>query len=117
MAVVVPVGNWPGSRFSGCRLPRLGLGRQRLGLVGGLVVLWLFGAVQTLQFSSDGVPPGQTGIAAGEFFKGGFCLVEPTRPPQQSAEEQLGLAVGSIGFIRGRCLEKLKAVLEDEGLW
>ncbi|MEM1247868.1 MAG: sigma-70 family RNA polymerase sigma factor [Acidobacteriota bacterium] len=43
-------------------------------------------------------------------------FAEPPMPYQQVAE-QLGLAVGSIGFIRGRCLEKLKAVLEEEGLW
>ena len=30
--------------------------------------------------------------------------------------ERLGLAVGSIGFIRGRCLDKLQRALEDLGL-
>ena len=39
-------------------------------------------------------------------------------PPKPYADvaEQLGLAVGSIGFIRGRCLKKLRAILVDKGL-
>ena len=39
------------------------------------------------------------------------------QPPQPYAElaEQLGLARGSIGFIRGRCLKRLKRILEDKG--
>ena len=36
--------------------------------------------------------------------------------PYQELAERLGLAVGSIGFIRGRCLEKLKKQLEKLGL-
>jgi RNA polymerase sigma factor (sigma-70 family) len=40
---------------------------------------------------------------------------EPPLPYQEVAD-QLGLAVGSIGFIRGRCLEKLQRALEDLGL-
>ena len=38
-------------------------------------------------------------------------------PPVPYAEvaSRLGLAVGSIGFIRGRCLKKLKSVLEERG--
>lgn len=38
-------------------------------------------------------------------------------PPQPYHEvaEKLGLARGSIGFIRGRCLKRLKRILEDKG--
>ena len=35
--------------------------------------------------------------------------------PYQEVAESLGLALGSIGFIRGRCLKKLKANLEELG--
>jgi len=38
----------------------------------------------------------------------------PSRPYQQIAE-QLGLAAGSIGFIRGRCLTRLRRELERLG--
>jgi len=38
----------------------------------------------------------------------------PPRPYEEIAKE-LGLATGSIGFIRGRCLEKLKQHLENMG--
>lgn len=39
------------------------------------------------------------------------------QPPQpyQEVAEKLGLARGSIGFIRGRCLKRLKRILEDKG--
>ena len=40
---------------------------------------------------------------------------DPPRPYDQVAE-QLGLAVGSIGFIRGRCLKRLREQLEKGGL-
>lgn len=39
---------------------------------------------------------------------------QPPRPYQQIAE-QLGIATGSIGFIRGRCLEKLRQYLQKMG--
>jgi RNA polymerase sigma factor (sigma-70 family) len=39
----------------------------------------------------------------------------PARPYQEIAE-CLGLATGSIGFIRGRCLERLRRQLEKAGL-
>ena len=39
---------------------------------------------------------------------------QPPRPYMEVAKE-LGLAEGSIGFIRGRCLEKLRKVLEQRG--
>jgi RNA polymerase sigma factor (sigma-70 family) len=38
----------------------------------------------------------------------------PPRPYQEIAS-QLGLAIGSIGFIRGRCLGKLRKQLEKKG--
>jgi DNA-directed RNA polymerase specialized sigma24 family protein len=38
----------------------------------------------------------------------------PARPYEEVAKE-LGLATGSIGFIRGRCLGKLKQQLENMG--
>ncbi|MBC7924085.1 MAG: sigma-70 family RNA polymerase sigma factor [Bryobacteraceae bacterium] len=40
---------------------------------------------------------------------------DPPRP-YESIAAQLGLATGSIGFIRGRCLKKLAAELEASGL-
>jgi RNA polymerase sigma factor (sigma-70 family) len=39
---------------------------------------------------------------------------QPPRPYDQVAQS-LGLATGSIGFIRGRCLEKLRAFLNKAG--
>lgn len=39
----------------------------------------------------------------------------PARPYQEVAA-RLGLATGSIGFIRGRCLERLRAALEKRGV-
>jgi RNA polymerase sigma factor (sigma-70 family) len=39
----------------------------------------------------------------------------PSRPYSEVAAE-LGIAVGSIGFIRGRCLEKLRAALAKAGI-
>ena len=38
----------------------------------------------------------------------------PPRPYQEVAKE-LGIATGSIGFIRGRCLGRLKKQLEKMG--
>ena len=38
----------------------------------------------------------------------------PSRPYQEVARE-LGIATGSMGFIRGRCLKKLRERLEKEG--
>ena len=38
----------------------------------------------------------------------------PPRPYEEVAKE-LGIATGSIGFIRGRCLGKLKQQLENMG--
>lgn len=39
---------------------------------------------------------------------------EPRRPYVEIARS-LGIATGSVGFIRGRCLEKLRAALKDLG--
>jgi RNA polymerase sigma factor (sigma-70 family) len=39
---------------------------------------------------------------------------DPPRPYQEVAKE-LGMASGSIGFIRGRCLKKMRRLLEDRG--
>jgi RNA polymerase sigma factor (sigma-70 family) len=39
---------------------------------------------------------------------------DPPRPYQEVAKE-LKLATGSIGFIRGRCLKKLRALLQEKG--
>lgn len=39
---------------------------------------------------------------------------DPPRPYQEVAKE-LGIATGSIGFIRGRCLKKLRQLLEKKG--
>lgn len=39
---------------------------------------------------------------------------DPPRPYQEVAKE-LGIASGSIGFIRGRCLKKMRQLLEDKG--
>jgi RNA polymerase sigma factor (sigma-70 family) len=41
-------------------------------------------------------------------------LEDPPRPYQQVAES-LGLATGSIGFIRSRCLHRLRKHLEEAG--
>jgi RNA polymerase sigma factor (sigma-70 family) len=40
--------------------------------------------------------------------------VEPTVPYREVAR-RLGLATGSIGFIRGRCLERLQKILQQMG--
>jgi RNA polymerase sigma factor (sigma-70 family) len=39
---------------------------------------------------------------------------DPPRPYQEVARE-LGIATGSIGFIRGRCLTKMRQLLEKKG--
>jgi RNA polymerase sigma factor (sigma-70 family) len=39
---------------------------------------------------------------------------DPPRPYQEVAK-QLGIASGSIGFIRGRCLKKMRQLLEEKG--
>lgn len=42
-------------------------------------------------------------------------FAKPPKPYQEVAEH-LGIATGSIGFIRGRCLKKLEALFRDQGL-
>jgi RNA polymerase sigma factor (sigma-70 family) len=39
---------------------------------------------------------------------------DPPRPYEEVAKE-LGIATGSIGFIRGRCLKKMRQLLEEKG--
>jgi RNA polymerase sigma factor (sigma-70 family) len=39
---------------------------------------------------------------------------DPPRPYEEVAKE-LGIASGSIGFIRGRCLKKMRQLLEEKG--
>jgi hypothetical protein len=35
--------------------------------------------------------------------------------PYNDVAKRLSLATGSIGFIRGRCLKRLKKILEEKG--
>ena len=42
-------------------------------------------------------------------------LEDPPRPYNEVAQT-LGLATGSIGFIRGRCIKRLRNQLEKRGL-
>src|SRR5258708_1581200 len=42
-------------------------------------------------------------------------FLEPPPRPYQEIASQLGIATGSIGFIRGRCLGKLRKQLEKKG--
>jgi hypothetical protein len=35
--------------------------------------------------------------------------------PYSEVARRLKLATGSIGFIRGRCLQRLKKILEEQG--
>ena len=44
-----------------------------------------------------------------------LLFFEATPIPYKEVGRRLGLATGSIGFIRGRCLTKLQRALEDEG--
>ena len=41
-----------------------------------------------------------------------------TQPPApyETVARELGLAVGSIGFVRGRCLRKLRGILDEMGV-
>jgi RNA polymerase sigma factor (sigma-70 family) len=36
--------------------------------------------------------------------------------PYEAVAQRLGLATGSVGFIRGRCLKRLKKMLEEKGV-
>lgn len=44
-----------------------------------------------------------------------MLFFEATPRPYREVAASLGIATGSIGFIRGRCLEKLRAQLEKSG--
>jgi RNA polymerase sigma factor (sigma-70 family) len=45
----------------------------------------------------------------------GMLFFEDPPRPYQEVAKQLNLSTGSIGFIRGRCLKKLRRLLEDKG--
>jgi RNA polymerase sigma factor (sigma-70 family) len=63
---------------------------------------------QTLRDAIRGLPPRCRRLVALLFFE------VPPRPYHEIARE-LGLATGSIGFIRGRCLRRLRRELEGKG--
>lgn len=63
---------------------------------------------QVLRNAIGGVPPRCVKMIRMLFFE------SPARPYNEIASE-LGLATGSIGFIRGRCLDKLRKQLEALG--
>jgi RNA polymerase sigma factor (sigma-70 family) len=63
---------------------------------------------QTLRDAVQTLPPRCRELIAMLFFE------TPARPYQEIAA-QLGLAAGSIGFIRGRCLTRLRRELEKKG--
>jgi RNA polymerase sigma factor (sigma-70 family) len=63
---------------------------------------------QTLRDAVQTLPPRCRELIAMLFFE------TPARPYQEIAT-QLGLAAGSIGFIRGRCLTRLRRELEKKG--
>ena len=63
---------------------------------------------QTLREAVQSLPPRCRELIAMLFFE------TPARPYQEIAS-QLGLAAGSIGFIRGRCLTRLRRELEKKG--
>jgi RNA polymerase sigma factor (sigma-70 family) len=63
---------------------------------------------QTLRDAMRDLPPRCQRLIHMLFFE------EPPRPYQQLAEE-LGLSTGSIGFIRQRCLERLRKRISEAG--
>ena len=63
---------------------------------------------QTLRDAIDTLPPRCREMVQLLFFS------EPPLPYAEVAK-RLGLATGSIGFIRGRCLKKLQRALQDVG--
>ncbi len=63
---------------------------------------------QSLRQAMNDLPPRCRQLIEMLFFD------EPARPYQEIAET-LGLAVGSVGFIRQRCLEKLRKNLVEAG--
>jgi len=63
---------------------------------------------QVMREAIAGLPPRCREMITLLFFS------EPQLPYRDVAQ-QLGLAVGSIGFIRGRCLKRLQRMLEERG--
>ena len=63
---------------------------------------------QSLREAIAALPPRCGRMVSMLFFE------DPPRPYQEVAKE-LGIASGSIGFIRGRCLKKMREQLEDKG--
>lgn len=63
---------------------------------------------QMMREAIAGLPPRCQEMIALLFFS------EPQLPYRDVAK-RLGLAVGSIGFIRGRCLKRLQRMLEERG--
>jgi RNA polymerase sigma factor (sigma-70 family) len=63
---------------------------------------------QTLRAAVAEMPERCTRLIRMLFFE------TPTRPYSEIAQE-LGLATGSLGFIRGRCLRRLRKYLETKG--
>ncbi|MGA8153836.1 MAG: sigma-70 family RNA polymerase sigma factor [Terriglobales bacterium] len=63
---------------------------------------------QTVRDAVSGLAPRCARMVSMLFFE------TPPRPYQEIAKE-LGIATGSIGFVRGRCLERLKKGLEKMG--
>jgi RNA polymerase sigma factor (sigma-70 family) len=66
------------------------------------------GDEQNLRQAISGLPPRCRELVQMLFYE------EPARPYQEIAKT-LGIAVGSIGFVRQRCLEKLRKRLLDAG--
>lgn len=44
-----------------------------------------------------------------------LLFFEQPPPPYAEVAQRLGLATGSIGFIRGRCLQRLQRILQESG--
>jgi RNA polymerase sigma factor (sigma-70 family) len=63
---------------------------------------------QSLRDAIAALPPRCNRLVGMLFFE------DPPRPYEEVAKE-LKLATGSIGFIRGRCLKKLRQLLEEKG--
>ena len=63
---------------------------------------------QSLREAIAALPPRCGRMVSMLFFE------DPPRPYQEGAKE-LGVASGSIGFIRGRCLKKMRQLLEEKG--
>lgn len=71
-------------------------------------VLYQVQREQSLREAIAALPPRCNRMVEMLFFE------DPPRPYQEVAKE-LKLATGSIGFIRGRCLKKLRRLLEEKG--